>query len=63
MNRGRTSHAAWMRRHTLKFVVGLLLGVILAWCAGKERDACEAGGGKQVERGLITRCEYPAPPP
>jgi hypothetical protein len=60
--RARAEDAAWVQRHYLKVVLGVLVGAILAWFAGKETDACEARGGKQVERGLITRCEYPDEP-
>ena len=50
------------RRIWLEVLIGALVGLVLAYFAGKETDACEARGGKQVERGLITRCEYPDEP-
>ena len=47
------------RRIWLEVLIGALVGLVLAYFAGKEQDACEADGGKMVKRALTTRCEYP----
>jgi len=49
-------------RLILKVVIGALVGVVLAYFMDKEADACEARGGKMVERAFTTRCEYPDVP-
>ena len=47
------------RRIWLEVLIGALVGLVLAYFAGKEQDACEADGGKMVKRAFTTRCEYP----
>jgi hypothetical protein len=57
-----TGDRAWDRRLLLKVLIGAIAGLLLAYCADRERRGCIAGGGKLVERTLVTRCEYPASP-
>jgi hypothetical protein len=50
------------RRIGLEVLIGALVGLVLAYFAGKEQDACEADGGKMVKHTFTTRCEYPDVP-
>ena len=52
----------WSQRYWLRILAGVVLGLVIGYCAGEERDevrrACDAEGGRVVWTAWGTlRCE------